>query len=145
MRAPRATKNSCREGVPIGILLANCHHQRQEHCSQLRRLPILRAIDLPPDASTLDHPITWSFAVWGVDLVGPLRKVHGGFTHLLVAVDKFSKWNEASLIYNVRSEETIDFFIDIIHRFGVLNTIIPNNSTQFTSKKFLCFCNNNNI
>ena len=35
-------------------------------------------------------PITWSFAMWGLDLVGPLQKAPGGFTHLLVAVDKFS-------------------------------------------------------
>jgi hypothetical protein len=39
-------------------------------------------------------PITWPFAVWGLDLVGPLQKAPGGFTHLLVAIDKFSKWNE---------------------------------------------------
>jgi ribonuclease HI len=39
-------------------------------------------------------PITWSFAVWGLDLVGPLQKAPGGYTHLLVAVDKFSKWIE---------------------------------------------------
>jgi hypothetical protein len=37
-------------------------------------------------------PITWPFAVWGLDIVGPLRKAPGGFTHLLVAIDKFSKW-----------------------------------------------------
>jgi hypothetical protein len=40
-------------------------------------------------------PVTWSFAVWGLDIVGPLRKVPTGYTHLLVAVDKFSKWIEA--------------------------------------------------
>jgi hypothetical protein len=39
-------------------------------------------------------PITWPFAVWGLDLVGPLEKAPGGFTHLLVAIDKFSKWIE---------------------------------------------------
>jgi hypothetical protein len=39
-------------------------------------------------------PITWPFAVWGLDIVGPLRKAPGGFTHLLVAIDKFSKWVE---------------------------------------------------
>jgi ribonuclease HI len=39
-------------------------------------------------------PITWSFAVWGLDLVGPLQKAPGGFSHLLVAIDKFSKWIE---------------------------------------------------
>ena len=37
-------------------------------------------------------PITWSFVVWGLDIVGPLKKGPGGFTHLLVAVDKFTKW-----------------------------------------------------
>jgi hypothetical protein len=41
-------------------------------------------------------PTTWSFAVWGLDIVGPLRKAPGGFTHLLVAIDKFSKWVEVS-------------------------------------------------
>jgi hypothetical protein len=39
-------------------------------------------------------PITWLFAVWGLDLVGPLQKALGGYTHLLVAIDKFSKWIE---------------------------------------------------
>jgi hypothetical protein len=36
-------------------------------------------------------PVTWPFAVWGLDIVGPLRKAPGGYIHLLVAVDKFSK------------------------------------------------------
>lgn len=36
-------------------------------------------------------PITWTFAVWGLDMVGPLQKVPGGFTHMFVAVDKFTK------------------------------------------------------
>jgi hypothetical protein len=35
-------------------------------------------------------PITWPFAVWNLDIVGPLRQAPGGFTHLLVVVDKFS-------------------------------------------------------
>jgi hypothetical protein len=30
----------------------------------------------------------------GLDLVGPLQKAPGGFSHLLVAVNKFSKWIE---------------------------------------------------
>jgi ribonuclease HI len=39
-------------------------------------------------------PITWPFVVRGLDLVGPLQKAPGGFSHLLVAIDKFSKWIE---------------------------------------------------
>jgi hypothetical protein len=26
-------------------------------------------------------PITWPFALWGLDLVGPLQKAPGGYTH----------------------------------------------------------------
>jgi hypothetical protein len=40
-------------------------------------------------------PITWPFVVWGLDLVGLLQKAPGGYTHLLVAIDKFSKWIES--------------------------------------------------
>jgi hypothetical protein len=77
--------------------------------------------------------------------VGPLRQALGGFTHLLLAVDRFSKWIEARPILNIRSEEAVSFFTDIIYRFGIPNTIITDNSTQFTGKKFLNFCDDNNI
>jgi transposase InsO family protein len=62
-----------------------------------------------------------------------------------VVVDKFSKWIEARPIVNVRSEEVVSFFTDIIYHFGIPNTIIADNSTQFAGKKFLNFCDNNNI
>jgi hypothetical protein len=87
----------------------------------------------------------WPFTVWHLDMVGPLRQAPKGFTHLLMAVDKFSNWIEARPIVNVRSEEVVSFFTDIIYRFGIPNTIITDNGTQFTGKKFLNFCNDNNI
>jgi transposase InsO family protein len=90
-------------------------------------------------------PITWPFAVWNLDMVGPLRQAPGGFTHLLVAVDKFSKWIGGGPIINVRSEEAVSFFTDIIYHFGIPNTIITDNGTQFTGKKFLNLCDNNHI
>jgi transposase InsO family protein len=85
-------------------------------------------------------PITWPFAVWGLDLVGPLRKAPGGFTHLLVAIDKFSKWIEVRPLTNIGSEQAVAFFTNTIHRFGIPNSIITDNGTQFTGKKFLDFC-----
>jgi transposase InsO family protein len=72
-------------------------------------------------------------------MVGPLRKVLGGFTHILVAIDKFSKWIEVHPICSLRSKKVVLFFTDIVHRFGVPNSIITDNGTQFTSKKFLEF------
>ena len=37
-------------------------------------------------------PITWSFTVWGLDMVGSFKRSKDKKTHLLVAVDKFTKW-----------------------------------------------------
>jgi hypothetical protein len=64
-----------------------------------------------------------------------LKRTTGGFTHLLVAIDKFSKWIEARPITGIRSDQAVLFFTDIVHRFGVPNYIIMDNDTQFTGKK----------
>jgi transposase InsO family protein len=74
-----------------------------------------------------------------------LRKALGGYTHLLVAIDKFSKWVEVRPITNLRVEQAVSFFTDIIHRFGVPNSIVTDNGSQFTSRKFLEFCDKYHI
>jgi hypothetical protein len=64
-------------------------------------------------------------------MVGPLQQVPDGFTPLLVAVDKFSKWIEARPIVNVHSEEVVSFFTDIIYPFvGVLDRQPTTGSTR---------------
>jgi hypothetical protein len=62
-------------------------------------------------------PLTWLFTVWGHDMVGPFKTAHRGFTHLLVAVDKFTKWIEAKPIKKLNCSSTIKFFHDIIVRY----------------------------
>jgi transposase InsO family protein len=74
-----------------------------------------------------------------------LAKGARGYTHLLVAIDKFSKWVEVRPITNLRAEQAISFFTDIIHRFGVPNSIITGNGSQFTSRKLLEFYDNYHI
>jgi hypothetical protein len=90
-------------------------------------------------------PITWPFVVWGLDLIGPLQKAPGGYTHLLVAIDKFSKWIEVRPLNSISSEQAVAFFTNIIHCFGVPNSIITDNGTQFTGRKFLDFCEDHHI
>jgi transposase InsO family protein len=87
----------------------------------------------------------WSFAMWGLDIVGSRRKAPEGYRHLLVMVDKFSKWIEARPITNLRSEQVVSFFTNIIDTFGGTNSIITDNSSQFTGRKFLEFCDNHHI
>jgi transposase InsO family protein len=83
--------------------------------------------------------------MWGLDLVDPLQKAPRGYMHLLVAVDKFSKWIEVRPLNSIRSEQAVAFFTNIIHRFRVPNSIITDNGTQFTSRKFLDFCEDHHI
>ena len=68
-------------------------------------------------------------------MVGPLKKAPGGFTHLLVAIDKFTKWIEAKPITTIDSKEAVKF-LDIVYRFGVPNSIITDNGTNFTGHHF---------
>ena len=64
---------------------------------------------------------------------------------MIVVVDKFSKWIEAQPITKIKSEQAMQFFTDIVYRFGVPNSIITNNGTQFMGKKFLKFCDDFHI
>ena len=52
-------------------------------------------------------PITWPFAVWGLDMVGPFKRSKDKKTHLLVAVDKFTKWIEAELASQCDAATTV--------------------------------------
>jgi transposase InsO family protein len=91
------------------------------------------------------YPSSGHLLCGGLDLVGPLQKAPGGFSHLLVAIDKFSKWIEVRPLTSIGSKQTVVFFTNIIHRFGVPNSIIIDNGTQFTGKKFLDFCEDHHI
>ena len=85
-------------------------------------------------------PITWSFAVWGLDMVSPLQRAPGGYTHLFVAIDKFTKWIEAKPVATITVAMAKEFFQDIMVRFGVPNRIITDNGTQFTGSEFKDWC-----
>ena len=104
-------------------------------------MPVLRSADPFAGTRAPNHPNHLAIRGLGLDMVGPLKKGLGGFTHLLVAVDKFTKWIEAKPITNIHLEEAVKFFLDIIYRFSVPNYIITDHGTNFTGKKFLEFSN----
>jgi transposase InsO family protein len=81
-----------------------------------------------------------------LDIVGPLRKALGGYTHLLVALDKFSKWIEAHPITNLRAERVVSFFHG--HHPPVWSAELHHHGqygSQFTGRKFLEFCDDHHI
>jgi hypothetical protein len=97
-------------------------------------------------ATTLQTiPITWPFAVWGLDMVGPLKTAPSGFTHLLVAVDKFTKWVEAKPIRKLDGKTALKFVKDILVRFGIPHSIITNNGSNLSEGEVEEYCHNNGI
>ena len=102
-------------------------------------MSILIETDAPARSSPADN--THHLAVCCVGS-GPRRSLAEGtrgYTHLLVAIDKFSKWIEVRPLNSIKSKQAVAFFTNIIHRFGVPNSIITDNSTQLTGRKFLDF------
>ena len=51
----------------------------------------------------------WPFAVWGIDLIGPLPTARPAFKYVAVAVDYFTKWVEAKPLATISSKKVQDF------------------------------------
>lgn len=90
------------------------------------------------------HPILkpWPFRGWAMDIIGKIApRSSRGHAFILVATDYFTKWVEAEPLRNVTSTEVIRFIKhNIIHRFGIPETITTDRGPQFTSNdvhKFL--------
>jgi hypothetical protein len=95
-----------------------------------------------PAHSLITIPPTWPFACWSLDMIGPFTMAPEGFTHVLVAIDKFTKWIEYKPIAKLTSDRVVDFISDILHRFGFPNTIITDLGSNFTANQFWEFCEN---
>jgi hypothetical protein len=84
-------------------------------------------------------PVTWPFAWWGLDMIGPFKKAQGGYTHILANIDKFMKWIEYKTIASLTSAKAVEFIQEIMFRFGIPNNIITDLGSNFTSSKFFDF------
>ena len=54
-------------------------------------------------------PLSWPFAVWGLDIVGPLPRAVGGHLFLFVAIDKFTKWPEVEAVRTITAQVAVKF------------------------------------
>ncbi|XP_015933177.1 uncharacterized protein LOC107459461 [Arachis duranensis] len=80
------------------------------------------------------------FSQWGVDLLGPFPVGPGQVKYLIVAIDYYTKWIEAEPLASISSSNCRKFmWRQVITRFGIPETVISDNGTQFTDKKFTEF------
>jgi transposase InsO family protein len=102
----------------------------QFHAKQIH-MPAQRLQMIPP---------SWPFTVWGLDIVGPFPRAVGGYQFLYVAIDKFTKWSEATPVVKINKHSAVKFIKSIICRFRVPNRIITDNGSQFISAAYQGYC-----
>ena len=90
-------------------------------------------------------PITLPFAVWGLDMVGPFKSSKDKKTHLLVAVDKFTKWVDAEPVNKCDAATAVQFIKKVIFLFGFPHSIIADNGTNLSKGEMEEFCQREHI
>ena len=61
-------------------------------------------------------------------------------THILVMVDKFTKWVEVKPVKKLDGYTAVKFLKDIILRYGYPHSIITDNGSNFAKGAFARFC-----
>jgi hypothetical protein len=95
------------------------------------------------------HPIMkpWPFRGWGSDFIGKIHPLSTkGHCFVIVATDYFTKWTEAIPLKNMTHKEVIGFITEqIIHRFGIPQTLTTDQGTSFMAKEVRDFVNSYGI
>jgi hypothetical protein len=72
-------------------------------------------------------------------MIEPFKPAPSNFKFVFVLIDKFSKWIEYMPSVKASSEKAVEFLDQVIHRFGIPNSIITDLGTQFTGNTFWDF------
>ena len=78
-------------------------------------------------------------------MVGPFKRSKDKKTHLLVAVDKFTKWVEAEPVSKCDAATAVQFMKRVIFRFGFPHSIITDNGTNLSKGAMEEFCQREHI
>jgi hypothetical protein len=78
-------------------------------------------------------PPTWTFACWGLNMIGSLPTTPEGFKRALVAIDKFTKWIEVKPVTCLKADRVLDFLDELVHRYGLPHRIITDLGSNFNN------------
>nr|CAN76409.1 hypothetical protein VITISV_016043 [Vitis vinifera] len=101
--------------------------QRCPECQMLGDL-----IHVPPsELHALTFP--WPFSIWGIDVIGKISpKSSSGHEYILVVVDYFTKWLEATSYARSTAAKVAKFIrLHIICRYGVPHELIFDRGVNF--------------
>ena len=89
------------------------------------------------------HPWQWPTRPWSrlhIDYAGPMDG-----KMFLVVIDAHSKWIEVFPMSNATALTTVQNLRQLFARFGIPDSIVSDNGTQFTAQEFQDFCKSNGI
>jgi hypothetical protein len=95
--------------------------------------------------NTAYDPHNLAFRGLGAGHGGSAKNSTFGFTHLLVAIDKFTKWVEAKPIRKLDGKTALKFVKDIVVRFGIPHSIITDNGTNLSQGEVVEYYHHNGI
>jgi hypothetical protein len=101
-----------------------------------QHVPAYKLVTIPP---------TWPFACLGLDMIGPLLTVPGGFNRVLVAIDKFTKWIKVKPVTYPKADRVLDFLDKLVHHHGLPHRIITDLGSKFNNHQFWEYCENSEI
>jgi hypothetical protein len=61
-------------------------------------------------------PPSCTFAVWGLDILGPFLRAARGLWYLYVAIDKFTRWPEATRVVKINKQFAVKLIKSIVCR-----------------------------
>jgi hypothetical protein len=70
----------------------------------------------------------------------PLQTISRGFRYVYVAMDKFFKWIEYKPLVTSTAKKVANLIEEIVHRFGLPNSIITDLGYTLTGNDFWDFC-----
>jgi len=82
----------------------------------------------PNNLHSLRSP--WLFAIWGMNILGPLPKAPRAVKYLLVVIDYFTKWIEAKPLWEIMANAVEKFtWKHLICKYNLPYAIVTNNTT----------------
>ena len=80
--------------------------------------------------------VSQPFMKWGLDFIGPINlPSSAGHRWVLTATDYFTRWTEAVALKDSNESAVLNFYEDIVTRFGVPESIISDNALAFVGFK----------
>ncbi|XP_071901198.1 uncharacterized protein [Coffea arabica] len=130
-----------KKGMLAGYYWPTIFRDSTELVARCKSCQLHAPIHHTPTQEMIPLSSPWPFFQWGIDLLGPFPRAPGGYEHLVVAIDYFTKWVEAEPLNTISSRSVQKFlWKSIVCRFGIPRALVSDNGRQFADHSLQEWC-----